>query len=237
MQFEIKARYEPDPSGNGILLYLSTYSAQGDIRYTRGGTEIGYNDRKLSGPIHIIDDETIFAAVYDGMNRLSPFYSQSFKGHKAFGKSVTLRQQPAPAYNNGGAMTLTDGIAGRTPWAGAEWLGWWGDTMDVVIDLGKMDTIHSVQLVTLQDAGSWIYDPARVQIGFSNDGKTFEFPPIDKLNVISAAYDNRNKWEVRHSIQVARYIKVIAIPIASIPIDNPGFGFPAWLFVSEIIVE
>ncbi len=234
--FEIKARYEQDSSGNGILLYLSTFSTTGEIRYTRGGTEIGYNDRKLSGPIHIIDDETVFAAVYDGRKRVSPCYSQSFEGHKALGKSVTLRKQPGPAYNNGGAMTLVDGITGRTPWTGAEWLGWWGDTLDVVIDLGTTDTINSVYMVAMSDAGSWIYYPASMDCEFSVDGIKWFKPDYVHFHPRDAAIGKQFKYYSDKGI-IARYVRVVSEPNGRISEGNPGAGYPAWLFVSEIIVE
>lgn len=232
--FEIKPQYQTAAIGSGIALALSSVSKSCVIRFTRGGTELSGSDSVYAGPITIRGNETIIAAVYDGNKRVSPFFNQSFEGHKAFGAKVTLRKPPAPAYNTGGAMTLTDGITGRKPWTGAEWLGWWGDTLDAVIDLGKVDTIRSVEVITLRDEGSWIYRPQKVAIYLSTDGINFTLSEDE--SVLRPNQGNTFQTIFLSGKQV-RFVKVIATGKGVIPENSPGAGYPAWLFVSEIIVK
>ncbi len=232
--FEIKSRFEPATDGNGIMLHLSTFSSLGEIKFTRGGQEISYGAPVYTGPIRITSGDTIIAAVYDGRERLSPFYTQHFIANKALGKSVTLRKEPSSSYNNGGSQMLVDGITGRTPWTGAEWLGWWGDTLYATIDLGKSDTIKSVRVVTLQDKGSWIYFPDKVNVYLSEDGTNFT-SALTELNQKNNPENRSYFWYIK--AKKTRYIRVIAHPSSSISEGNPGAGFPAWLFVSEIIVK
>lgn len=229
--FEIKTRYEPAPSGQGILLHLSTYSSIGEIKFTRDGKEITYADSLYTGAIVVNGNEIITAVVYDGDNKVSPVYRQQFFSHRALGRPVTLRKPPSTSYNTGGALTLVDGITGRSPWTGAEWLGWWGDTMDVIVDLGSKDTIHSVNLVTLQDEGSWIYHPRAIEVLLSDDG--MNFTPVDPESILNVPSSDWSQFTPR----TGRYVRVIAYPARSIPDGKPGGGNPPWLFVSEIRIE
>jgi hexosaminidase len=231
--FEITPRYEPAPDGNGLLLHLSTYSMLGEIKFTRGGTEIDYKATLYTGAILISGEETIFAAVYDGRERISPFFSQTFVANGALGKTVALHKAPAKAYNTGGALTLVDGITGRTPWTGSEWLGWWGDTLDAVIDLGKTDTIRSVRMVTLSDEGSWIYAPSKFEVYLSENG--IDYVPAKDESVLGSSQPDFRVFFLQR--RPARYIRVVAVGHGIIPQGKEGAGYPAWLFVSEIIVD
>lgn len=230
--YEIKPHYES--SADGVQLLLSRDISAGEIRYAHHRNQLTSSGKIYNDPIVISGNDSIFAAVYWEGDCVSPVYSQAFTGHSALGKTVTLRKQPAPAYNNGGATTLVDGITGRSPWTGSEWLGWWGDTLDALIDLGALDTIHSIRIYSLNDPGSWIYFPANFSIEFSLDGETF-LPSKAGLTYPYSA--NGMRQAEFNTTAYARYVRIKASPLQSIPVGSPGAGYPAWLFVSEIIVE
>lgn len=233
--YDINATYSPAPDGNGILLSLNSIAPYGQIRYNYGGM-VTLGDSSYSQPVLIKSSREIRASIFFGEEQMGSTFKQSFLSHKAMGKTVTLRKQPAPAYNTGGAFSLVDGITGRTPWTGSEWLGWWGDTMDVVIDLGKIDTVNSIHPITLVDHGSWIHDVNSLSFEISVDGISYRKPSLEELRVISARAENRYKYESTRGL-VARYIRVKATALPKIPAGYEGAGYPAWLFVSEIIVE
>ncbi len=232
--YDIDATYSPAPNGNGILLSLSTIAPYGDIRYNYGGM-VNLGDSAYYEPILITSSRSLRACIFTGEERMGNDFTQSFRYHKAMGKTVTLRKQPAPAYNTGGAFSLVDGITGRTPWTGSEWLGWWGDTLDVVIDLGKVDSIRRVGIYSLHDEGSWIWRPSITNVYTSVDGIHYE--RMTGLPVIlSASGEPDIEVDTRERFP-ARYVKVIVQGRGIIPMGSPGSGYPAWLFVSEIIVE
>jgi hexosaminidase len=233
----IQTSYAPSPDGNGLILTMTSLAPRGKIQYSRSGSIEDYNKNSYyTGPILISETDTITACVLDNYYKVSPVYQQVFQTHLAFGKSVTLRKQPSASYNTGGAMTLVDGNFGRRPWTGSEWLGWWGDTLDATIDLGKIDTVHSVYMVALEDPGSWIYYPTAMRCEFSLDGITWKVPGIIDFHPQEAEIGKQFKYISDTGI-VARYVRVRATPWEKIEQGNPGAGYPAWLFVSEIIVE
>lgn len=229
--FEIIPRFEK--TEEGFLLHLSTYSPLGEIKYNLNGDSVQHTDAVYTGPIQLKGGESVSAVVLNGMQRLSPAYAQKFKSHQAFGKSVTLKKAPSPNYNNGGPATLTDGIIGRRPWTGAQWLGWWGDTCIATIDLGKESTIGFVEISVLHDPGSWIYFPKDFQVEVSTDGQNFVKAEQSKRQPEYASLQKRGIPLVRTQ---ARFVRVTIIPENEIPEGQPGAGHPAWLFVSEIEV-
>jgi hexosaminidase len=233
--FDIQAHYTTAPGGNGILLALGTLAPDGMIRYSFDSTVVTADDPLYTTSLLINSTREVRASFFQNGKKAGRDFVQAYRFHDAMGKNVTMRKAPSSSYNTGGALTLVDGITGRTPWTGSEWLGWWGDTMDVVIDLGKLDTIHTIRMITLEDRGSWIYSPTTLNTQFSVDGKTFTSAVCDE--------DARNalgggKIEIeRYCPTVARYVHIRISGMKQIPQGNPGAGYPAWLFVSEIIIE
>jgi hexosaminidase len=156
---------------------------------------------------------------------------------KATGKTVVLRKAPSRSYNTGGGFTLVDGITGRTPWIGSEWLGFSGDTMDATIDLGSAKQVSKINVDFLDDNGSWIYAPENFDVYYSVDGK--EFLPFSLHGEISQSLEGLYHYtSIADVLPVqCRYIRIIATPKLKIPEGKPGEGHPAWLFVSEIEIR
>lgn len=230
--FEVRAKIEMADNGNGILVSLSTLFPNGVIRFTRGGKEISSNSEIYKDPILVSGEETIIAGVYVGNERKSDFFNQHFEKNLALGKKVVLRKNPSPSYNTNGSLTLVDGIEGRTPWMGSEWLGFWGDTLDATIDLGNDTLLKSIIFRFLMDHSSWIYGPQSVFVYCSSDGKTFKEVP--EFEIEGNSYGTY--WYLTSAIR-CRYVRVVATSLQKIPSGNPGEGNPAWLFVSEIRVN
>ncbi len=234
--FEIKAKIERAKDGNGVLLSLSTLSPTGKIYY---GFEMGDDSVGISytQPILIDKQEELYAYLLDRNHPifLGREYRQKFEINLATGKNISLRKNPSPSYSTGGSSTLADGIVGRTnPWVGSQWLGFWGDTLDAIIDLGKDTTISHVKIYTLDDKNSWIYSPENYRIQVSNDGINF-------TNAVRSAHqpEELSQYFLSENLMQTntRYVRVIVFPYGKIPSGNPGEGNPAWLFVSEIEVK
>jgi hexosaminidase len=235
--FDIKAVTTPDPNGNGLLLTLSTFTSGADIRYSVDNPTLDVASKKYSGAIQITQTQNFYAAVFEGTKQISPLYMQAFYVNEATGKNVSLRKLPSKSYNTGGATTLVNGVTGRIPWLGSEWLGFLGDTLDATIDLGSVKPVSKINVDFLDDNGSWIYAPENFDVYYSVDGK--EFLPFSLHGEI-----NQDLEGLFHYISIAdalpvqcRYLRIIATPKLKIPEGKPGEGHPAWLFVSEIEVK
>ena len=97
---------------------------------------------------------------------------------------ITLQSRYSSQYTGGGDFALIDGIRGTTNWSGGGWQGYQGKDFVAVIDLGDVQTVSKIGAGFLQDVGSWIWMPSRVEIELSIDGKTFG-PAFSIANEVS----------------------------------------------------
>ncbi len=162
--------------------------------------------------------------------------SQQFNLNKATGKNITIVTAPSKSYPGDGAFTLVNGVQNDKGLAkSSEFLGFSGTDMDVTIDLGVVTEFKKVVLHSYSQTGSWIYQPAKMEVYFLNNAGD------DITTAVKAAADiqqqNGNiKTEVSGNYK-CRYVRVVAKNYGTIPSGNPGAGTPAWLFVDEIEVE
>ncbi len=152
----------------------------------------------------------------------------TFTSHLALGKRVSFDTQPHEKYDHNGELGLTDGVVGKTPWKGNEWLGFNNDTIQFTLDLDSITSFNTIQIGTLNDPGSWIYRPERFQIQTSSNGKKFKNVAKSKMN--------GDLIEVKKKMK-ARYVRVLIYNKELIPPGQTGAGFTPWTFINEIILS
>ena len=164
-------------------------------------------------------------------------WTDTVAANLATGKPISLRQQPAENYTYEGASLLNNGELGRAAYNSGRWLGFCGYPLDAVIDLETPSKMSQVRFHALTNKGAWIYNPRKVSVLVSDDGKRFreiaqkEFP-------ISRWYDKEGifAYELEFEPIKARYVEII-IEGYDLPEDHSGYGHPAWIFVDEIEVN
>lgn len=160
--------------------------------------------------------------------------------NKAQDKSVTLCRPATAPYNTAG---LTDGEAGIIDYR-HHWLGFWGDTLDAVIDLGDTILIHEISMDFYFYPLSWIFLPQRIEFLGSVDGNNWQslevFTPENPqiLATPSIKTFTYSSLITQHStFNTYRYLRVIAAPPAEIPAWHRAAGQKPWIFTDEIIVK
>lgn len=239
---EVKMEVRPNDDGNGIIVRLSTDDPKTKINYNLSSYEneilsATNNTTFESAPVDLLISQSVWlnTVTKDAMGNKGPELVQQFELNMATGKPVTLVHQPDPKYNNGGAFTLVNGITGRIPWNGSEWLGFSGNNLEAMIDLGSTQNVSRIAVGLLSDEGSWIYLPAQVTVAVSSDAKTFRTVGT-KSNEMIKKNGGRQATFSFNKVP-ARYIKVVAMNAGIIPAGKAGAGNPAWLFADEIRVE
>lgn len=155
----------------------------------------------------------------------------------ARGCKVELRHEPDQRYYSGGAQGLTDGRAGMLNYHNC-WMGFYGDTIDAVIDMGKKCKVSSISIDFYYYPLSWIFFPQNIRFYISTDKKHWQLVgdlhPTDpeKLAVPQIGTFSSPNFNGK-----ARYIKVVAEPLPTIPEWHRATGNPAWIFTDEIIVK
>ena len=216
-------------SENGKLSYqLATPSINKTIRFTTDNSEPNNLSDIYNSPIKIEKTITIKAAVFDNETQLSKTFAQQLNYHKAVGKSITLSVEPHKAYNTGGKEALINSINGsNTRFGDKEWLGFYGDNVEITIDLGEEMEINSIETRFFNANGQWIYAPNMVDVILDKQLPSVHWLKSDGL-IVPVTIQGKAK---------TRYIKLRAFNYGIIPDGKQGAGNKAWLFIDEIIVN
>lgn len=159
------------------------------------------------------------------------------KDNKLKHATLELHTSSSPKYPVGGTGAIADGLLGGLDFR-FNWLGFEGEDMLLVADLGWELDCHRIQMNFLKDVNSWIFLPTSVVVEFSTDGKQY--------HVVGTLYgDNEDRSYLVKSVpfvmdfnpQKARYIRIKATSMKTNPEWHRGFGRPSWIFVDEVIVE
>ena len=159
------------------------------------------------------------------------------KTNKAKGKKVISITSPKK-YANENPMVLTDGALGGSSFY-ANWLGYEGNNMEVIVDLGHLQTVESISMAFLQVTNHVVFFPSTVTYSGSIDtnnfttlGKISNPHPLTKTSKIN----DIQYFDLDFKPQSFRYIKVQANNTKT-PYWHHAAGLPSWVFADEIIID
>lgn len=164
-------------------------------------------------------------------------WSDTVAPNLATRKPIILREEPNEQYAYNGAPVLNDGELGRGMYNSGRWLGFWGKTLDAVIDLEQPASMRQVRFRSLVNKGAWIYNPSEAVVLVSDDGEHFR-EVAQKSYPISSWSDKEGifAYELEFDPVEARYVEVV-VKGHDLPEDHDGHGYPAWVFVDEIEIN
>ena len=156
----------------------------------------------------------------------------------AKGAAVTLATKPKK-YARENPQTLTDGAFGGWSFY-ANWLGFEGNSLEAVLDLGESRPIQSISTSFLQVVNHVVFFPDSVAYYFSEDGKDFrlldEIPNALPLTPESKINDIQ-EFRTRTLDARGRYVKIVAVNRKTAPDWHYAAGLGAWIFADEVVVE
>jgi predicted alpha-1,2-mannosidase len=193
------------------------------VYYTTDGSEPTPNSRMFVRPFRIDRNTTVKAVAIDARGRPSAVVTGKFHRIPHDWK-LALLSSYSSQYPASGEAAVIDGLRGTMNWSGGAWQGYWEQDFVAVVDLGKVQRLTKVGAGFLQDIGSWIWFPRRVEIELSNDGKTFT--PVKSVSVTT------NETTIKDFVQTitpqnARFVRIRGI----------NSGKNTWIFVDEFFVE
>jgi hypothetical protein len=165
-------------------------------------------------------------------------FKVALKPNKAVGKAVVLHTKPKK-YANEDPQVLTDGSLGGNSFY-SNWLGFEGNDMEAVIDLGEVQEVESVSTAFLQVTNHVVFFPTVVQYSYSTDNKTFtnlgriknNRPLTKKSKVNEISY-----FDLKFDKVKARYIKIVGRNMKEPPYWHHAAGTPSWIFADEVIIN
>ncbi len=161
------------------------------------------------------------------------------KEHLAIGAKITAITPFSEEYHNKGIPTLVDGTRGYLDLS-YNWLGWFGNDFEVVVDLGKEIEVNETSISFLQDQRHWAFLPAQVSFSFAKDGVNFGEEKL--VNAPSPLTEDYEKHIQDYTVKLptgiqARYVKVKAKNLKQLPPWREHLYLKPWLFADEVMVR
>ena len=220
----------------GEVFYKLTTPTQGkEIKYSiNGGETLTYNQ-----PFKISEDAIIEAQVYKEDVAIGRAFTDAIQYHKAINASVSVNVAPHAAYSAGGIKALINGVSGsNTRFGDKEWLGFWGDDLEITINFDKPTKINKVSTRFYNANGQWVYAPTEIK--FMGKLSSGEGNVSDEQKIVDT-----NQTLVTHVLDYSEFTRkpvvteiTLTIPsYGTIPNGLQGAGNKAWTFIDEIVVE
>ena len=210
-----------------VAVAMQTLQSGASVRYTTDSSEPTAKSPRFVKPFVIDRDTTVKAIALDARGNRSSIVTGSF--HRVpHDWKLTLLSNYSPQYTGGGGTALIDGLRGTTNWTGGAWQGYWEKDLVAVVDLGKIQTVSTVGVGFLQDTGSWIWFPRRVEIELSRDGKNFtRAGVIENDSAQNGDGATIKDFSQTSKPQEARYVRIRAV----------NSGKNTWIFADEILIR
>ncbi len=188
---------------------------------------------KYEAPVKISDKTVLKTYAEKNGEKSEILETQFFKIDKNI--SITLESQFANEYNAGGNDALIDGIRGGKDFRTGAWQGYWGKDVIATINRGTPKLAKSVTVNFLEDQGSWIFFPKKVEVYVAGSDKKFR---LSRERNIEPGKQNDEPTLKTMTFSINKpniqYIKVVAKNFGRLPKWHLGAGGDAWIFIDEI---
>ena len=206
----------------------------------RGEGEIWYRIgegafRRYEGPFTVYEPCTMEAYSQVGQRR--SFTTRCAVHQIQRDRDIEIRSRYSRQYTAGGDEGLIDGFRGSLNWRTGGWQGYQDTDFEAVVDLRTERPLTLLGAGFCQDARSWIWMPAYVEFSVSADGK--HYTPVARVDNTMDERDYEVRiWNCEVPADVtARFVKVFAKNIGTIPDWHPGAGSPGFIFIDEIWIQ
>jgi uncharacterized membrane protein len=223
-----------------IALQLKHYINGVNIRYTLDGTDPdSINSPEYNSNIVLAKNVTVKAKAFKLGWISSAVMENYFFSSKYRADSVVNLQPTDEQYKSYGAKILVDLVKGEANnFRSGKWLGFKNNKMESLLLFTVPVTIKSVTLSTLVDIGSYIMPPLAVEVWGGNDASHLKLlsrntPPQPTM----AQPGYLKAVELSFTPVTLKYLKVIAVPVAKLPLWHPGKGQKGWVFCDEVFVN
>jgi hexosaminidase len=233
---EFKTNY--DTINGKLTIEFATEQLSPEIRYTTDGSVPTPQSELYKNPLAIDSSVTLRAAIFTGGVMNETFSEKRIAYQQALGAKVKYTSPPSNKYPGLGTTTLVDGLRGSMRHHDGFWQGFYGDDMEVEIDLGAPRTISTVTGSFMQFQNVWIFLPETMEVSLSEDGINYT-----EAGTVTNTTDRKKDLAFREELKVqfaetpARFIRVKATNGGVCPAWHPGAGDTTWIFADEIIVK
>jgi hypothetical protein len=210
-----------------------------DIRYTLDGSIPDSASSKLyEGAITIDSSATLIARAFKKGWTGSNNAKVSFIKRGVKPDSIELILPPDDKYKSADAGLLSDGELGEMNFNNGGWYGYRQNDAGYYLYFKDAANVKSIVLNMLENTRGFIFPPVKMEVwGGMNKEQ------LKPLGVITPGMpaDNVPSTMIQEKIVFAstpvKFIKIMVNRLAKLPEWHTGKGQPAWVFVSEIVVD
>ncbi|OFZ52889.1 MAG: hypothetical protein A3D92_02740, partial [Bacteroidetes bacterium RIFCSPHIGHO2_02_FULL_44_7] len=148
----------------------------------------------------------------------------------SLGLKIEMHPLPHAKYNHNGSLNLVDGVVGKLPWKGSEWLGFNVPKFELIVDLESRIHLKGLSIGLLDSQGSWIYLPETLSVEGSDDG--VHWKEIKRIEL--ASFTLRDGRLILPFQVETRFLKVGIKTMDLIPEGKDGAGNVPWTFIDEL---
>ncbi|MBW1655536.1 glycoside hydrolase family 20 protein [Flavobacterium quisquiliarum] len=227
----VTASSKADLANKQVKVELKNEFPNPDIRYVLGNQSIDHHAIKYTTPIEIKETTVLKASLFQDEKPVGKTFTDTIVFHKAFAQKVKYLT-PFNENYKGDANTMVNAIRGSKNFHDGQWQAWLVNDMELVIDLGKVESVEQVIVGTLESQGAGVNFPIQVKVLISNDG--VKYTQVGKVMRPYAAnpVPELKDFKINFQKQNVRFVKVIAGNLKKSP-----KGESSWLFVDEILVN
>ncbi len=229
---------EQDLFTDTLLISLETKASRAHIHYTVDGSNPRPTSAIYEEPFLINNTSEVRAILsMDGWLDSEPV-SRTFAKSRYAIASIRANTKPNEKYEAEGLATLSDLSKGSSTFSDGKWLGFYGEDVQLIIDLGQRQEISGVTIGTLSDFNSYIHLPKSIRIQTSVDGRRYTPFQEKRINIpeepTAAQVFNHL---LRAEVTQARYLRIQLESQGVNPAWHPVPGATCWLFLDEVLVE
>jgi hexosaminidase len=234
-KIDLSDRY--DKKAHMLMISMGSEQLNIPIRYTLDGNDPTMKSPVYAGPFGVEKNCYLKAGLFADGKPVGGFTSMQVIYHNAVPGKIKYFQPYSERYPASGHDALINGFRGSVNHRDGQWQGFLGNNLEVIIDLGKMQTVNSVSVTCLLNPKSWIFLPEFVEFSLSPDGKHWH-SINEYYNPAGQRADEPVIQPFSHAFPPteARYVRVIGKSIGVCPDWHVGKGQKCWIFADEIVV-
>jgi len=217
---------------------LETESALPEIRYSLDGTDPTTQSTLYQQQLKFSATTNVKAAAFVHGEQVSAVLNKRLIIHKASAKKIQLVHPYSERYSGGGEQGLVNSMFGSRLYSDGRWQGFEKVDLDGTIDLGAMETVHSISCTFLEHTGARIFRPVRIEYAVSEDGISFQNVFTQDINPpVYHREAHIEQYTADFKPCPARFIRIQAFNAGECPSWHFYAGGKAFLFIDEIVVE
>lgn len=209
-----------------------------DVFYTLDGGTPDTTSQRYTAPFHIYQTREIKVIAHKAGWITSEVAGQVYIRTKYEIADIALSSKPNEKYAANGPKSLTDFVKGPDRFSEGGWLGYEGEHVTAILDLGAVKLVSSVTVGALEDVGSYIFYPKGIEISISQDGVSYQKIAQKDIPTASEPHPSvTGNFLVSFEEIEARYVKVFVKSNLKNPAWHPAPGAKCWVFLDEVVVN